>query len=84
MEKTAGRMGETVALDDYRSYAPGMALGRQFSSGPSEKHEPWKVNASWTDYLRLIAEVVRVLHGFPADPFGTSQSKWWEDVFNKH
>ena len=46
MEKTAGPMGETVSLDDYRSYAPGMCLGRYFNSGPNVKHEPWKIEVS--------------------------------------
>ena len=71
VEKTAGPMGDMVALDDYRSYAPGMCLGRQFSSGPSNKHEPWKVEVVWGAYLRLIAEVVRIIYGLQGDPTET-------------
>ena len=63
VEKTAGVMGDTISLDDYRSYAPGMALGRMFTSGPSDKHEEWKNEVQWIAYLRLIAEVVMIIYG---------------------
>jgi hypothetical protein len=55
--------GDTIALSDWRSWNPGMALGRNFTTGPGR--DGWKdgMYLPWLKYVRLVAEVICSLHG---------------------
>ena len=63
VERDAGPLPATFSLSYFRSWAPGMALGRSFASGPNPTHEAWHVYVSWTAYLKLVIEVLSHLHG---------------------
>ena len=51
-----------VALSDYRSWNPGMAIaGRDFKSGPGK--EGWATKLAWAKYQRLWVEVLGEEYG---------------------
>lgn len=54
---------EYVALKDFRSWSPGMRLGRNFKAGPGASCSFWRRKAPWIPFLRLVIAVVSLLYG---------------------
>ena len=52
-----------IALEDFRSWSPGMRLGRNLKAGPGASCPFWRRRAPWIPFLRLVIAVVFLLYG---------------------
>ena len=52
-----------IALEDFRSWSPGMRLGRNLKAGPGASCSLWRRKAPWIPFLRLVIAVLSFLYG---------------------